>query len=362
MAVYVDDMNLPATVQNGPRVSHTSEWSHLFADTEEELHAFAARLGLRRSYFQQGKPDWFPHYDVTKGKRWQALRLGARPVSAYESATIARERNARPAEPEADAKARRILVTGSRTWDDEAAVRAALAPHYAPGAVLVSGACPEGADAIAERIWAGWGGTVERHPADWAKHGRAAGAIRNGQMARLPGITECLAFADRCTDTGCRVKGEHATHGTADMRHKAAAAGIPVIPVSRAGCEHQAAAAARGTPAPLTAADRRRMADEYALDAGRAWKAGDVVKAARLVRVAAELDPSRPELWTSRQQQIQDRAARMPLAAQTAARLAAAGVTQDDPAYQRLREHNRLRREAQAETTGPQADGDPEAA
>ena len=147
--------------------------------------------------------------------------------------------------------------------------------------------------------------------------------------------------------------------------HTADLAGKAGIPVDR----HEAASepvrpardADESRPAELTAADRRRMADEYALDAGHAWKAGDVVKAARLVRVAAELDPSRPELWAGRQQQIQDRAARMPLAAQTAARLAAAGVTPDDPDYQRLQEHNRLRREAQAETAGPQAD-DPEAA
>ena len=60
MAVYVDDMNLPATVQNGPRVSHTSEWSHLFADTEEELHAFAARLGLKRVVFPAGQARLVP--------------------------------------------------------------------------------------------------------------------------------------------------------------------------------------------------------------------------------------------------------------------------------------------------------------
>ena len=244
---------------------------------------------------------------------------------------------------------RRVLVTGSRTWDDEAAVRAALAPYYAPGAVLVSGACPEGADAIAERIWAGWGGTIERHAADWAKYGRAAGFRRNAEMVRTdPDVLVALI----------RDESPGSSH-TADL---AGEAGIPVDrheASSRA--EHSAGRADEGKAGDLTAADRRRMADEYALDAGHAWKAGDVVKAARLVRVAAELDPSRPELWAGRQQQIQDRAARMPLAAQTAARLAAAGVTQDDPDYQRLQEHNRLRREAQAETAGPQAD-DPEAA
>ena len=100
MAVYVDDANIPATVPNG-RARHTSQWSHLFADTQDELHEFAEQLGLRRSCFQPGKPraDGRPsphwHYDVTAGKRQQALRLGARAVSWRESPAIMRERDAR---------------------------------------------------------------------------------------------------------------------------------------------------------------------------------------------------------------------------------------------------------------------------
>ena len=78
------------------RVQHTSRWSHLFADTQEELHAFAERLGLRRSYFQGGPEHgrlW--HYDVTEGKRCQAIRLGASPVTAFEAVEIMHERDAK---------------------------------------------------------------------------------------------------------------------------------------------------------------------------------------------------------------------------------------------------------------------------
>jgi uncharacterized protein DUF4031 len=98
MAVYVDDASILATVPNG-RARHTSGWSHLFADTQDELHEFAARLGLRRSYFQPGKPrgDGSPsphwHYDVTAGKRQQALRLGAQPVAWRDAPRIIRERD-----------------------------------------------------------------------------------------------------------------------------------------------------------------------------------------------------------------------------------------------------------------------------
>jgi hypothetical protein len=100
MAVYVDDACIPATVPNG-RTRHTSNWSHLFADSQEELHAFASRLGLRRSYFQPGKrrgdgspsPHW--HYDVTSGKRMRAIQLGAHPVTWRDAVRIIREREAR---------------------------------------------------------------------------------------------------------------------------------------------------------------------------------------------------------------------------------------------------------------------------
>jgi hypothetical protein len=54
--------------------------AHLTADTLEELHAFAKRLGLKREWFQE---HWSaPHYDLTPGKRARALELGAQFVPA----------------------------------------------------------------------------------------------------------------------------------------------------------------------------------------------------------------------------------------------------------------------------------------
>lgn len=47
---------------------------HMIADTPEELHHMAARIGMRRGWFQ---PKSFPHYDVAKGRRAEAVRLGA---------------------------------------------------------------------------------------------------------------------------------------------------------------------------------------------------------------------------------------------------------------------------------------------
>lgn len=74
MTVYVDDMRMPAQVGR-----LQARWSHLLADTDEELHAFAARLGLRRQWHQ--KPGTaISHYDVTDTKRALALQLGAVPI------------------------------------------------------------------------------------------------------------------------------------------------------------------------------------------------------------------------------------------------------------------------------------------
>lgn len=107
----------------------------------------------------------------------------------------------------------RILVTGSRTWTDDDAITTALDDAVgdtpAHQVVLVHGACPSGADEIADihatkRRW-----TVERHPADWARHGRSrAGHVRNQRMVALgadvviafirdqsPGASTCLAKA-----------------------------------------------------------------------------------------------------------------------------------------------------------------------
>ena len=78
--VYVDELNRWAPT----RIRCFRDGScHLTADTAEELHAFAKRLGLRRDWFQDGR---VPHYDLTPGKRGAALVFGAVFVSAKEQA------------------------------------------------------------------------------------------------------------------------------------------------------------------------------------------------------------------------------------------------------------------------------------
>jgi hypothetical protein len=74
---------------------------HMQADTVEELHGMAGRLGLKRSWFQSrpGKP-WHDHYDLTESKRTEAVGLGAVPIGWREAAQ--RNRKVRQAHREAD--------------------------------------------------------------------------------------------------------------------------------------------------------------------------------------------------------------------------------------------------------------------
>lgn len=109
----------------------------------------------------------------------------------------------------------RVLVTGSRTWTDHTTIRTALTAVWHPATVLVSGACPRGADHLCEQCWTAWGGNIERHPADWTRQHRAAGMIRNQHMVTL-GADLCLAFIHN------RSRG--ATH-CADLAERA---GIPI--------------------------------------------------------------------------------------------------------------------------------------
>ncbi len=88
MTVYVDDWRQHARV--GPV---TARWSHLLADDESELHAFAERLGLRRAWYQRHRRHpALNHYDVTEETRLAAITLGAVPLTWRETGRLIRSR------------------------------------------------------------------------------------------------------------------------------------------------------------------------------------------------------------------------------------------------------------------------------
>ena len=80
MTVYVDRLfkRSPKSLQAR---KYGNFWCHLLSDSIEELHDFARELGLKRGYYQH-RP--IPHYDLTRNKRQQAIKLGAAKISTKE--------------------------------------------------------------------------------------------------------------------------------------------------------------------------------------------------------------------------------------------------------------------------------------
>jgi len=292
MAVYVDDALIPAEVRKGP-IRHNSRWSHLMADTLEELHAFARRLGMRPEWFQDHPRH--PHYDLTEGKRYRALQLGARPMDHREL-------------PEALAHktpALRLLFTASRDGITEADVAAALRPKFAPDKILVAGGA-RGGDTCAARLWRRWGGRVEElevTPGEWSSsHG--AGIDRNSRMVDMVKVSggECLALVARCARPRCPRREPHGSHGATHCAQLALDAGIPVT-------WRKIGPSADTQP-------------EHALSPAEAGR--DIGRAIQALRQAG---------MTKQDRQTLDE--------QTTARLAAAGITPDDPGLAGITEWNR---------------------
>ena len=110
----------------------------------------------------------------------------------------------------------RVIVCGSRDWQDAVTMTAALLV-LPVGSTLVHGDA-RGADRLAASIGRRLGLVPEPHAADWVGKGRAAGPIRNRLMARL-GADLVLAFKND-PDLSLR------TGGTENMVRMAEEAGI----------------------------------------------------------------------------------------------------------------------------------------
>jgi hypothetical protein len=68
MAVYVD-----APIWHWAGL----KWCHMLADDLDELHRFAAELGIKRTSFQCPPRVSTPHYDLTGYERAKAISRGA---------------------------------------------------------------------------------------------------------------------------------------------------------------------------------------------------------------------------------------------------------------------------------------------
>lgn len=75
--------NVPVYVDPQIKTGTGGRWRwptacHLFADTLSELHTFAARLGLKRTWFQHHAGHrGLPHYDLNESMRRKAITAGA---------------------------------------------------------------------------------------------------------------------------------------------------------------------------------------------------------------------------------------------------------------------------------------------
>ena len=94
MAVYVDDMRAPF----GRMVM-----CHMVADTLDELHAMADRIGVARRWYQGPPGGRWPHYDIALSKRSLAVQAGAQEIKWKEAPTVARRCLAAMAAPAQEA-------------------------------------------------------------------------------------------------------------------------------------------------------------------------------------------------------------------------------------------------------------------
>ena len=81
MAVYIDDMYRYAIGWFGG-----AQMSHMIADGEDELHAMALRIGMKRERYQGD------HYDVPLSRRDAAIAAGAVAITYRQCGMMRRRR------------------------------------------------------------------------------------------------------------------------------------------------------------------------------------------------------------------------------------------------------------------------------
>ncbi len=93
MSVYVDRLWDHGWILHGGRVDSC----HLIADTVKELKKFGLSIGMEMSWIQGvGELGRVPHFDLTKVKRIQAVKNGAKEIGGQELCRLHRRlRNTR---------------------------------------------------------------------------------------------------------------------------------------------------------------------------------------------------------------------------------------------------------------------------
>ena len=85
MTVYVDDM-----FESEMGKFRSMRMSHMVADTDDELHAMAERIGVARKWHQDSLSG--SHYDIAMSKRALAIEFGAVPITLRQCAMMCANR------------------------------------------------------------------------------------------------------------------------------------------------------------------------------------------------------------------------------------------------------------------------------
>lgn len=100
-----------------------------------------------------------------------------------------------------------IIGTRSRnTQQDFLAVEAKFLDLYEDGDCIVSGGCPQGGDRFAEHLAKKYEVPIMIYYAKWKKHGKAAGFIRNGDIANGSTVLIACVSPDRKGGTEDTIK------------------------------------------------------------------------------------------------------------------------------------------------------------
>jgi hypothetical protein len=84
--IYVDELR-KITPSKAYPFSHSC---HMIADTSDELHEFAQKLGLMRRWAHTSN-GMIEHYDLTAKKREEAIQQGAIPIANKELIFISQQ-------------------------------------------------------------------------------------------------------------------------------------------------------------------------------------------------------------------------------------------------------------------------------
>lgn len=94
-----------------------------------------------------------------------------------------------------ESKEIRIIVAGSRNFDNYDLLSSELTKYIASYEVVIVSGTAKGADRLGERFATDNGFEIRRFPADWNKYGKSAGVIRNREMADYASKGNGILFA-----------------------------------------------------------------------------------------------------------------------------------------------------------------------